>query len=565
MSYPGAGIVGGTHLVISKHLGFGKYKPELVFTMYLPPTGFDIAYRLPHSVSAGIGSVHVDSGRMLLADLTVEIDHGVGTHLYTNARTGLPQVMNGLSRSKQLREVLAKASQLVAARTHRLEFHNEKRDVHVQVVPVGQHKHSWMGGSGRVGGGKSSLSFVIVKDLKGSVDPIAPLDDFYQANFDFVSQALGTGSVYLNLVANAADRVSPVSRFRQLTDTLVSGVSQVFSSFNDLVNVGRSHTNFNIEMDLISQLKTLVSSYQSNVIDSLSSFMDAHHHTNRASAYFGELKSQVDILERLSERAGKLHDRQITAGSGSSLTKYEQSIAKDRETDTKMLPLMGGGGSGGGLMGGSGLKMYSGWVPHPVKDGQTLEGIAFEMYSDPSKWPIIASLNGIPGNPFIYPGMVLKIPVKFGGYSFDIDEYSDPEAMKDAIYQHVYFRDLLLKEEAGASGAVDLVLSDDLMDVKTVTGPDNYVQRYRHIVFKTDLGANPEFPFVGIFMGLGDKMLAGNATLTKQSAQTALLADPRTRRVKPISLNEMPDGVQAAFSVVTTSSNVPSSLLLGGS
>ena len=109
MSYPGAGLAGGTHFVISKHLGKGKYKPEIVFTLFLPPTGIELVYRMPHSVTAGHGTVHVDSGRVMLGDLTVDLDYGVGPHIYTNAKTGLPQTMKGLRRSRESRKFFTKA------------------------------------------------------------------------------------------------------------------------------------------------------------------------------------------------------------------------------------------------------------------------------------------------------------------------------------------------------------------------------------------------------------------------------------------------------------------------
>ena len=129
----------------------------------------------------------------MLGDLTVDLDYGVGPHIYTNAKTGLPQTMKGLRRSRESRKFFTKASELIASRTHRLEFHNENRKVHVQVVPQGSHKHAWRsGGSGRVGGGTSSMTFAVIRALEDSVDPLAFADDLSEAVGDAVGQVRST-------------------------------------------------------------------------------------------------------------------------------------------------------------------------------------------------------------------------------------------------------------------------------------------------------------------------------------------------------------------------------------
>lgn len=53
-------------------------------------------------------------------------------------------------------------------------------------------------------------------------------------------------------------------------------------------------------------------------------------------------------------------------------------------------------------------------IIHTVKEGETLQNIAFAQYNDSSLWYVIAEANDI-GNPFkeVYPGLRLRIP-KYG-------------------------------------------------------------------------------------------------------------------------------------------------------
>jgi len=50
-------------------------------------------------------------------------------------------------------------------------------------------------------------------------------------------------------------------------------------------------------------------------------------------------------------------------------------------------------------------------ITHTLKDGETLQNIAFRYYGDSGKWYIIAEANNII-NPFkdLVPGLQLKIP-----------------------------------------------------------------------------------------------------------------------------------------------------------
>lgn len=52
---------------------------------------------------------------------------------------------------------------------------------------------------------------------------------------------------------------------------------------------------------------------------------------------------------------------------------------------------------------------------HTVKDGETLQNIAFRYYGDSGKWYVIAEVNNIL-NPFkeLESGMIIKIPVYAG-------------------------------------------------------------------------------------------------------------------------------------------------------
>ena len=564
MSYPGAGIVGGTHFVLSKHMGRGIFRPDIVFTMFLPPTGISLDYRMPHMVTAGYGSVHVDSGRMLLADLSVEVNHGVGVHLYTNAKSGLPMIMNGLRRSRELRAFLTKSSTLIAARTHRLEFHNEKRKIHTQIIPTGSHSHEWRtGASGRIGGGESKLTFTVVRDLKKSIDPLAVVDNLKEAANDAIGTTLGAAALYVNMMAVSINRLSPASAFRELSTSFVNGMRIVFRGVGNVLNEINRHTLFSMELDRINDARNLIRAFQTDVLDKVDDLANAGAGHKATGHYYNQLKYQIDALDRVMSNSAKKAGSRV-AGTVDTGSSFEQAAALSVEPDQDIAHHIRSTQDAQMFSGYFGLGAYKGWQSHVVKKGETLQSIAMNSLGETALWKLLASINGVMGNPFIYPGMVLKVPVMYGGYSFSVDEFSDQDAMKNAMFEEAYMRDLYVKEVPGASDAVDLVLTEDLMDIKTVTGPDNYMQRYKKIVFKTELGENPEFPSVGVVLGIGEKMLAGKALMTKLSAQAALLGDPRTKSLIALTFEDLPDGVRAAFSVHTTSSLLPSNLLIGG-
>ncbi len=54
-------------------------------------------------------------------------------------------------------------------------------------------------------------------------------------------------------------------------------------------------------------------------------------------------------------------------------------------------------------------------IQHTVKDGETLQNIAYRYYGDSGKWYLIAEVNGIL-NPFkeLESGTLIKIPVYAG-------------------------------------------------------------------------------------------------------------------------------------------------------
>ena len=88
-------------------------------------------------------------------------------------------------------------------------------------------------------------------------------------------------------------------------------------------------------------------------------------------------------------------------------------------------------------------------------------------------------------------------------------------------------------------------------DIRTVTGHDNYVQRYRDIVFRTELGENRCFPGVGVYRGIGRKSRIQTRHLTRLSAQEQLLSDPRTVGVNVLKDEGTGDTVIVEFEVTT--------------
>lgn len=56
---------------------------------------------------------------------------------------------------------------------------------------------------------------------------------------------------------------------------------------------------------------------------------------------------------------------------------------------------------------------FAGWFERRVVAGDTLSGIALDVYGDANKWPRIAAanVNTVPNPNLIFPGQVLRIPV----------------------------------------------------------------------------------------------------------------------------------------------------------
>lgn len=54
----------------------------------------------------------------------------------------------------------------------------------------------------------------------------------------------------------------------------------------------------------------------------------------------------------------------------------------------------------------------NGLITHYIKQGDTLEGIAFRYYQDATKWWIIADVNNIPNPLFLTAGTIIEVPVQ---------------------------------------------------------------------------------------------------------------------------------------------------------
>lgn len=65
------------------------------------------------------------------------------------------------------------------------------------------------------------------------------------------------------------------------------------------------------------------------------------------------------------------------------------------------------------LIGSRLVQDYEGWQPRVVVSGDTLSGIANQVFGDANAWPVLAEANRhIVANPnLIFPGQVLRIPI----------------------------------------------------------------------------------------------------------------------------------------------------------
>ena len=506
-------------LVLSRRIAdSGAWRPEIVYDLHLPPTSIEYGPRAAHQVTPLFGGVHVESGPSFLGDLTVQLEHGVGFALSSDAQ-GNPAVLTGLERERALRGFMASANAMLAAGGWRMEFHGEVRDLHVQVVPVPQGQRHQINATDktRVGGANVSLSFTIVGDLSGPVRVLGGIVDEIRGAQAAMGRVAGAVAGAITLVNEI---VSLPGQFAGLITTARRQNEVVAAAFDALAtSTSRAH-------ELPQQAITDLHALHDSIVDGFI-----------AIGRYGD----AELFRNL--------DDQLVQGEAIAL----QMIQKE---------LVGSAGqAGAGSQAGQAFSMlanlddYQGWVPYQAQAGESLADLAATAMGSADLWPVLAAANGL-SSPWLDDldcVAALKIPVHAGGVPWGVAAFADPAALRQALTEWIYKRDFMLVE--GEDGRADFAVDeDDPRDVLTITGLPNYCQRYRVLGLKTELGENPTFRDFGVYQGTGEPNLQPTG-LTRESVRALLWSDPRTVGVQVLVDQTTADSATVEFAVQTRDSS----------
>ena len=192
---------------------------------------------------------------------------------------------------------------------------------------------------------------------------------------------------------------------------------------------------------------------------------------------------------------------------------------------------------------------YTGSVVYTVVAGDTILGIAQREMGDGNLWPDIAALNnlvapyitplGLPGT--VRPGASILVPTN----GAQPGAPPKPAKLTDAeLAAQVLGIDLKI-DEAGtwlvdpASGA----------DYLTIAGVPNYIQALGLIRFRTEVGSNLVFPWLGIFAPIGSPNGPQMPEAIALSIRRAALSDSRTADVGNFQANDEGDTVRVEMDV----------------
>lgn len=545
-------VKSGYQFVLSKVTSQGggvSYKPEKIFTLYLAPQSVVLAPRKPHAVTPLMFGAHIDSGIQFLSDLQIRLSTGQQAELSTDAE-GNAALLTGRERTEALNGFLELASSSIRAGQHRLEFHSDTRNMHLVIVPFNEEQRIEVGAISRVGGSEFSLAFVVVGEAADGVSLFGSVNSFFSGAMKAVKQATGATALTLSLLKDSLN--------------LLPNVAQ--STIGSLIDQGRS---------LLDEVDGVVSASQNLASLPITTTEELADFAEEVRVTFGGDEIVGDDVNRLGEELDALwFAQQMAADISSSAPGSEVTdsivltqAATDAEVADVVANLEGDADSLADKVDNEGvltpalataMPSYTGWIPYTTGPAESIVAIATKKMGDSSKWQDIAAINGLT-SPFPKAGSVLKIPVFGGGYPFSWGDASDLETFLRDLEVRLYYRDFKLRD-LGKAG-VDWELNRDRNDVATISGRANFAQRYRLVVFRTEQETNPEFPAVGVFLGVGRKRLAETIGLTHISARQQILVDPRTVLVITRRQEDTADGVLVEFEVETVPIVVDSSKL----
>jgi hypothetical protein len=554
-TYNTTAVKAGYQFVLSKILKSNAgvaYKPDQIFTLYLAPQSVVVSPRKPHQVTPLMFGAHVDSGIQFLQDLQIRLSTGQQAQLSSDA-DGNAAILTGRERTQALRRFLGSASARIQAGTHRLEFHSDPRLMHFIIIPATEEQRNEVGAISRVGGSEWSLAFVVLGEVADGVSLFGAIDSFFGGAVKEIKRATGAVALSLSLLKDSLNLLP--NAFQTTIGSLIDQGRALLDEIDGVVAAGRNLASLprDATKALVEFAEDVRISFGGNEIvgddvrrvgDELDAlwFAEEMAANSSSSAPGSEVVDNIGLTQAASD--------EDTATIVVGLEADEDSLADKVDNSGVLTPSLE-----------SAMSSYTGWLPYTVGPDKTVVEIAEEELGDASKWQDIASLNGLTG-PYPKIGSVLKIPVIGGGYPFSWGDAEDLETYLKELELRLYYQDFKLRD-LGHAG-VDWDLNRDLTDVDTISGRANYAQRYRLVVFRTEQDSNPEFPGVGVFLGVGEKRLRDTVGLTHISARQQLLIDPRTEQVQTTKLEDTADGSLVEFNVqtvaITTDASIPVSL-----
>ena len=398
----------------------------------------------------------------------------------------------------------------------------------------------------RLGGDEVELPFVVVGDLLAMPGILRSIHDGLAAVQSAVSRVTGLAAIALETVR----------QFSRIPLQLAGLVTSTLDKVSDVIGRLRAIVDFSdVDAAVLSDLRS-VNSLCVQVKQTLTlagDIFSADHWRRLGDSITAMTAATVKLFKASPPRNGTAS---IAGASGGATSASNFSVVA--------AALTAGGGSAQnqpvqafpGLQ--PRLDAYSGWTPYEVKAGDTLAGIAAKLLGQSSLWVDLAVINdlGADYGMSLVDGQVLKIPMQNGGLPFSLPSSTDIAQFKASVLEFAYLRDLKLSYPRGLAAGADLTINrEDPRGFETVTGPANYKQRYQCIVFRTQVGTNPCFEHVGVYLSVGRRRsLAKN--LTRVSAQAQLAADPRTLSVVLRKQDYTADQTTVEFDVRTQMANV---------
>jgi len=192
---------------------------------------------------------------------------------------------------------------------------------------------------------------------------------------------------------------------------------------------------------------------------------------------------------------------------------------------------------------------YIGTRVYTVREGDTLQGIAQREIGDATRWLDIAALNRLRA-PYISPwampdtvtpGDTILIPVAVDAR----DVSRQPPQARDDAARRLLGIDIYLNDRG--TWEADPATAQDL---RIIGGIPNFAQALERIKFRTELGANPIWPQIGILAPIGQPNGAGVPEAVALSVRGVALGDRRTAEITRLEVADVGDGVNVEIDIV---------------